>query len=71
MFGMGGELAKEVASVFMLLLLFRSSPFCDVQWLAGFPFYKAVIPYNLLFQKLDPFCNQKFCVFCLAHSLKN
>ena len=71
MFGLGGELAREVAFVFMFLLLFLASPFCDVQWLVGFLFYKAVIPYSLLFQNLDPFCNQNFCVFCLAHSLKN
>ena len=71
MFGLGGELAKEVAFVFMFLLLFRASPFCYVQWFAGFPFYKVVILYSLLFQNLDPFYNQKFCVFCLAHSLKN
>ena len=63
MFGLGGELAKEVAFVFMFLLLFLANPFCNVQWLAGFPFYKAVILYNLLFQNMDPFCNQNFCGF--------
>ena len=31
---LGGELAKEVAFTFMLLLLFLASPFCVVQWLA-------------------------------------
>ena len=72
MFGLGGELVKEVAFVFIFLLLFCASPFCDVQWLAGSPFYKVVILYNLFFffQNLDPFCNQNFCVFCLAYSLK-
>ena len=63
MFGLGGELAKEVAFVFIFLLLFCTSPFCDVQWLAGFPFYKVVILYSLLFQNLDPFLQPKFlCV---------
>ena len=71
MFGLGGELAKKVAFVFIFLFLFCTSPFCDVQWLAGSPFYKAVILYNLLFQNLDPFCNQNFCVFCLTCGLKN
>ena len=56
------ELANEVDFVFVFLLLFCVSPFCNVQWLAGFPFYKAVIPNNLLFQNLEPFCNQNFCV---------
>ena len=49
MFGLGGELAKEVAFVFIFLLLFCASPFCDVQWLAGSPFYKVVILYNFFF----------------------
>ena len=72
MFGFGGELAKEVDFVFIFLLLFCASPFCDVQWLAGSPFYKAVILYSLLFFKIwTLFGNKKFCVFCLAHSLKN
>ena len=50
---------------------FFASPFCDVQWLAGSSFYKAVILHSLLFQNLDPFCNQNFCVFCLTCGLKN
>ena len=57
-----GELVKEVI-LHLCLLLFCASPFCDVQWLAGSPFYKAVILYSLLFQNLDPFCNQTFCGF--------
>ena len=63
MFGLGGELAKEVTFVFIFLLLFVASPFCDVQWLAGSPFYKAVILYNLFFSKFGPFLQPKFlCV---------
>ena len=63
MFGLGGELAMEVAFVFMFLLLFCASPFCDVQRLDGSPFYKAIIRNSLLFQNLDPFLQPKFlCV---------
>ena len=69
--GGGGGVSKGSGFCIYVLLSFCSSPFCDVQWLVGFPFYKAVILSNLLFQNLDPFCNQKFCVFCLACSLKN
>ena len=64
----GEELVKEVDFSFMLcffiytLLLFCASPFCDVQWLAGSPFYKAVILYSLLFKNLDPFLQHKLFV---------
>ena len=67
--GWGGRISKGSDFAFMLyfciyaLLLFCASPFCDVQWLAGSPFYKAVILYSLLFQNLDPFSNQTFCGF--------
>ena len=71
MFGLGGELAKEVDFVFMFLLLFCASPFCDVQWLAGSPFYKFIILYSLLFQNLGPFLQQNFLWFCLTCGLKN
>ena len=52
---------KEVACIYVFVIIL-SEPFCDIQWLAGFPFCDAVILYNLLFQKLDPFCTQFF--FC-------
>ena len=64
MFGLGGELAKEVAFVFIFLLLFCASPFCDVQWLAGSPFYKAVILYSLLFFKIWTLFATKIFVCC-------
>ena len=66
MFGSGGELAKEVAFVFMFFLLFCASPFCDVKWLVGFPFYKGVILNSLLFKNLDPLLRSKF--LCVLHS---
>ena len=63
MFGLGGELAKEVAFVFMFCYYFCTSPFCDVQWLVEFPFYKGVILNSLIFQNLYPLLPPKFlCV---------
>ena len=71
MLGLGGELVKEVVFIFMLCYHFVQAHFCVVQWLAGSPFYKAIILYSLLFQNLDPFCNQTFLWFCLTYGLKN
>ena len=71
------ELVKKVDVAFMLcfciyvMLVCCASPFCDVQWLAGSPFYKAVILYSLLFQNLDPFLQSNFLWFCLTYGLKN
>ena len=50
MFGLGGRVSKGSGFCIYVLVSFYVSPFCDVQWLAGSPFYKAVILYNLLFQ---------------------
>ena len=62
--GWGGELAKEVDFVFMFCYYFVQAHFVMFSvLLAGSPFYKAVILYNLLFQNLDPFCNQNFVCF--------
>ena len=72
MFGLGGELAKEVAFVFILLYHFKQAHFAMFSGLLG------PLSINLLyntayffFLNLDPFCNQNFCVLCLAHSLEN
>ena len=67
-FGWGGELAKEVAFAFIFFFIILSKPFCDVQWLAGFPFCEAVILYSLFFQKMHLFF---FFLFCLTYGLKN
>ena len=68
----GGKVIEGSGFCIYSFVLFCESHFFDVQWLAGSPFYKAVILYNLFFfQNLDPFCNQNFCVLCLAHSLEN
>ena len=71
MFGLGGELAKELDFVFMFCYYFVQAHFCDVQWLAGSPFYKAVIPYNLFFLIFGPFLQPKFLWFCLTCKLEN
>ena len=72
MFGLGGELAKEVAFVFILLYYFVQAHFVLFSGLMG-PLSIKLLYYTayFFFQNLDPFCNQNFCVFCLAHSLKN
>ena len=71
MFGLGGRVSKGSGFCIYVLVSFYVSPFCDVQWLAGFPFYKAVILNNLLFQNLDPFLQPNFLWFCLTCGLKN
>ena len=63
MFGLGGELAKKVAFVFILLYYFVQAHFVMFSGLFLFPFYKDVILNSLLFQNLDPFLQPKFlCV---------
>ena len=58
---------KEVAFTFTFLFLFCASPFCDVQWLAGFPLCAVVILYSLIYQKN---CTH-FLWFCLTCKLEN
>ena len=69
--GGGGRISKGSGLCIYALLVFCASPFCDVQWLAGSPFYKAVILYSLLFQNLGPFLQSNFLWFCLTYGLKN
>ena len=69
--GWGGRISKGSGLCIYALLVFCASPFCNVQWLAGSPFYKAVILYSLLFQNLDPFLQTNFLWFCLTYGLKN
>ena len=66
----GGRVSKGSGFCIYVLLLFYVSPFCDVQWLAGSPFYKAVIQNSLLFQNLDPFCNHFFFFFVVLPNLQ-
>ena len=71
MFGLGGELAKEVAFVFMFCYYFEQAYFVMFSGLLG-PLSIKLLYYTAYFFKIwTHFCNQKFCVFCLAHSLKN
>ena len=69
--GGGGRISKGSGLCIYDLLVFCASPFCDVQWLAGSPFYKAVKLYSLLFQNLCPFLQPNFLWFCLAYKLEN
>ena len=70
MFGLGGELAKEVDFVFMFCYYFEQAYFMMFSGLLGSLSIKLLYHTAYFFQNLDPFCNQTFCVFCLAHSLK-
>ena len=64
--GGGGRIRKGSGLCIYALLVFCASPFCDVQWLAGSPFYEAVILYSLLFQNLDPFfAYHVSCLLCV------
>ena len=67
----GGRVSKGSEFCIYVMLLLCASPFCDVQWLAGSPFYEAVILYSLLFQNLGPFLQTNFLWFCLTSGLKN
>ena len=71
MFGLGGELSKEVAFVFIILYYFVQSHFVMFSGLLGPLSIKLLYHAAFFFKNLDPFLQPKFCVFCLAHSLKN
>ena len=71
MFGLGGELANEVAFVFIFLYYFEQAHFVMFIGLLGPLSIKLLYFTAYFFQNLDPFCDQKFYVFCLAGSLKN
>ena len=63
MFESGGELAKEVAFVFMFCYYFVQAHFVMFSGLLGSHFFKSVILNSLLFQNLDPLLPSKFlCV---------
>ena len=66
MFGLGGELAKEVAFVFILLYNFEQAHFLMFSGFLG-PLSIKLLYYTAYFFKIWT----RFCVFCLAHSLKN
>ena len=67
MFGLGGELSKEVTFVFMFCYYFVQAHFVMFSGLLGSLFYKSVILNSLLFQNLDPLLQPKF--LCVLPSL--
>ena len=63
MFGLGGELSKEVAFVFILLYYFVKAHFVMFSGLLG-PFSIKLLYYTTYFFKIwARFCNQNFCGF--------
>ena len=71
MFGLRGELAKEVAFVFIFCYYFAQAHFVMFNGLLG-PLSIKLLYYTAYFFKIwTRFLQPKFCVFCLAHSLKN
>ena len=71
MFGLGGDLAKEVAFVFILLYHFEQAHFVMFSGLLG-PLSIKLLYFTAYFFKFGPvFATKFFFVFCLAHSLKN
>ena len=71
MFGLGGELSKEVAFVFILLYHFEQAHFVMSSGLLGPLSIKLLYYTAYCFSKYGPILQPKFCVFSLAHSLKN
>ena len=72
MFGLGGELSKEVAFVFILLYYFVKTHFVMFSGLLG-PLSIKLLYYTAYFFKIWTHFATKifFFVFCLAYSLKN
>ena len=63
MFGLGGELAKEVAFVFILLYYFVKDHFVMFSGLLG-PLSIRLLYFTAYFFKIwARFCNQNFCGF--------
>ena len=60
----GGRVIKGSGFCIYALLVFCASPFCDVQWLAGSPFYESCYTLQLTFSKFGPvFATKTFCGF--------
>ena len=72
MFGLGGELTKEVAFVFIFFYYFGQAHFVMFSGLLG-PLSIKLLYYTayFFFQNLDLFCNQNFLWFCLSCKLEN
>ena len=70
MFGLGGELSKEVVFVFILLYHFEQAHFVMFSGLLG-PLSIKLLYYTTYFSKIWTHFATKNCVVCLAFSLKN
>ena len=71
MFGLGGELAKEVAFVFILLYNFEQAHFVMFSGFLG-PLSIKVLYYTAyVFSKYGPILQPKFLWFCLTCKLEN
>ena len=71
MFGLGGELAKEVAFVFMFCYYFVQDHFVIFSGLLGPLSVKLLYHAAFFFKNLDPFLQPKFLWFCLTCKLGN
>ena len=71
MFGLGGELAKEVDFVFMFCYYFVQAHFVMFSGLLG-PLSIKLLYFTAYFFKIwARFCNKNFLWFCLTCGLKN
>ena len=71
MFGLGGELSKEVDFVFILLYYFVKAHFVMFSGLLG-PLYIKLLYYTAcLFSKFGPILQPKILWFCLTCKLEN
>ena len=71
MFGLGGELVKEVDFVFMFCYHFFQAHFVMFSGLLGSLSIKLLYETTYFFKFGPVFCNQNFCGFCLTCGFKN
>ena len=71
MFDLGGELAKKVAFLFIFFFYLEQAHFVMFSGLLGSLSIKLLYHTAYFFKIGTHFSTKIFCVFCLAHSLKN
>ena len=71
MFGLGGELSKEVAFVFILLYHFEKAHFVMFSGLLGTLSIKLLYYATYFFSKYEPILQPKFLLFFLTCKLEN
>ena len=71
MFGLGGELVKEVDFAFMLCYYFVQAHFVMFSGLLGPLSIKLLYITAYFFKIWTRFCNKNFLWFCLTSGLKN